>query len=88
MHLDESSEGREDLRSWRKAEGEHTEAAKAASPSKAHVFLCGVVDGDVRVGVSQIYGCRPIPWPEGVADILDSLHAEVGDVEVRCIQLF
>jgi hypothetical protein len=87
MHLDESGEGREDFRSWRKAKGEHTEAVKAASPSKAHVFLCGMVEWEVKVRVSQIYGCRPIPWPEGVADILGSLHAEAGGVEVRRIQL-
>jgi hypothetical protein len=87
MHLDESSEGREDLRSWQEAKGENAEAVKVAPPSGAHVLLCGVVERDVEVGISQVYGCRPIAWPEGVAHILDSLHAEVGGVEVRRIQL-
>jgi hypothetical protein len=49
-------------------------------------FFCGMVE-DVKVSISKIYGCRLIPWPEGVADILNSLHAEVWGVEVRRIQL-
>jgi hypothetical protein len=88
MHLDESGESREDLRSWRESEGENAEAVEAASPSETHVLLCGVVEGDVEVGVPQVYGCRPIAWSEGVADIFDGLHAEVGGVQVRRIQLF
>jgi hypothetical protein len=46
-----------------------------------------MLERDVKVCISKIYECRLIPWPEGVADILDSLHAEVLGVEVRRIQL-
>jgi hypothetical protein len=46
------------------------------------------VQRDVKVSVPQIDGRRPNTWPEGVAHILDRLHAEVWGVQVRRVQLF
>jgi hypothetical protein len=88
MHLDESGESCEDLRSWRESEGENAEAVEAALPPETHVLFCRVVEGDVEVGIPQIDGSRPITWTEGMADILCGLHAEVGGVQVHRVQLF
>jgi hypothetical protein len=46
-----------------------------------------MVERDVKISVPQVDGRRPIAWPEGVADVLHCLHAEVWGVKVRRVQL-
>jgi hypothetical protein len=68
--------------------GRGREAEEVALPPKAHVLSGGIVERDVKVGVPQVDGNRPIAWSEGVAVVFHHFHAEVWGVHVRRIQLF
>jgi hypothetical protein len=46
-----------------------------------------MVERDVKIGVPQFDGRRRIAWPEGMADVLHHLHAEVWVVQVSRVQL-
>ena len=70
------------------AEGKDFELEELPLPAKAEITTPLPVDGNVKVGVFQVDGRRPIPWAKKKGHVLHRVHAEVWAIDEKLVEAF
>ena len=74
------------MRSDAEAEGENEIFVEETSPTEAEKPPEAPIYTDVKVGVLQVYGCRPIAGAKEKSDVQHGVHPEVWRIHESLIQ--
>ena len=70
------------------AEGKDFELEELSLPAKAEITTPLPIDGNMKVGVLQVDGRRPIPWAKKKGHVLHRVHAEVRAIDEKLVEAF
>ena len=77
---DRGHDAGKDLRSRRKAKTESAELVDRLSHAKPEVTARRWMNRNLKVGILEIQGYQPIPFPKGLKNGLGGLHMKMGDI--------